>query len=254
MFFDYIYLLLIIIVIIFIIFIIYLSYDYRTIEPFGLQEDTSKNINKLIKDISVFNKNYNSINNYTNFEKEIDNRDKNRDNIKRLQLNNEKLNKNINVANTIKKLELTTKPTIAQFPIDKLIKTIKSKYNSQYISTFSNDILKYGILVNDKCLTVNGLCKEDFCLLNCKNNLYTSTSQKFSTERVNNANDAAKIMNVTSDKISTKNVYPFNIFKSAVNDNCLTINNEGITVENCNLNNIKQQWEISPNENICVLK
>ena len=28
----------------------------------------------------------------------------------------------------------------------------------------------------------------------------------------------------------------------------------GITVEQCNLNNIKQQWEISPDENICVLE
>ena len=52
----------------------------------------------------------------------------------------------------------------------------------------------------------------------------------------------------------SKNVYPYNIFKSLVNDNCLTISNDGITVEQCNLNNIKQQWEISPNENLCVLE
>ena len=33
----------------------------------------------------------------------------------------------------------------------------------------------------------------------------------------------------------------------------MSITNNGITLENCNLNDIKQQWQISPNENICVL-
>jgi hypothetical protein len=61
-------------------------------------------------------------------------------------------------------------------------------------------------------------------------------------------------MNVPVSKISKKNVYPFNIFTSAVNNNCLTISNDGLTVEKCNLNNIKQQWEISPDENICLIE
>ena len=43
---------------------------------------------------------------------------------------------------------------------------------------------KYGILANDKCLTVNGLCKDEFCLLDCQNNLYTSDSQKFNTKEL----------------------------------------------------------------------
>ena len=61
-------------------------------------------------------------------------------------------------------------------------------------------------------------------------------------------------MNVPEYKISSTNVYPFNIFKSTVNDNCLSINTNGISVEKCNLNKINQQWEISPDENICILK
>ena len=56
------------------------------------------------------------------------------------------------------------------------------------------------------------------------------------------------------NKISTTNIYPYNIFTSTVNNNCLTIGDKGITIEKCNLNNIKQQWEISPDENLCVLK
>ena len=61
-------------------------------------------------------------------------------------------------------------------------------------------------------------------------------------------------MNVPVETISTDNVYPYNIFKSLINDKCLTISNDGMTVKYCNLNNIKQQWEISPDENLCVLK
>ena len=108
--------------------------------------------------------------------------------------------------------------------------------------------------MNDKCLTVNGLCKDDFCLQNCQNNLYATDSQKFYTDRIYSADDITRIMKITKDKVSNKNVYPFNIFRSKVNDKCLSINNDGLRVENCNLNNISQQWAISPNENICLPK
>ena len=252
MFIDYIYLLLIIIVICFIVFLIYLSYEYKTIECFKSPVLNSlSNIKYNTYNINEYNNDFDI--SYKNLITEIHNRDVSRDNIKNIELY-EKINKNINETNNLKLLQTKLTPEQKQFPIDKLIKTIKSKYNSQYISTFSNDMKKYGILANDKCLTVNGLCKEEFCLLDCQTNLYTSDSQKFSTNRINSASDAATIMNVSVNKISDKNVYPFNIFKSFVNDNCLTISNDGITVENCNLNNIKQQWEISPDDNLCVLK
>jgi len=252
MFIDYIYLLLIIIVICFIVFLIYLSYEYKTIECFESPVLNSlSNIKYNTYNINEYNNDFDI--SYKNLITEIHNRDVSRDNLKNIQLY-EKINKNINETNNLKLLQTKLTPEQKQFPIDKLIKTIKSKYNSQYISTFSNDMKKYGILVNDKCLTVNGLCKEEFCLLDCQTNLYTSDSQKFSTNRINSASDAATFMNVSVNKISDKNVYPFNVFKSFVNDNCLTISNDGITVENCNLNNIKQQWEISPDDNLCVLK
>ena len=264
---DYLYLLLIVSVILYIIYLIYLSYEYRKndqIEDFTITYPNLINIantyysngNSGLQNTAIMNAN--TINNkfetsYNDLLMEINNRDITRDSIKNINLNI-KTNLNLKNSNQVKNSQQTLIPQTKQFPIDKLIKTIKSKYNSQYISTFSNDIKKYGILVNDKCLTVNGLCKEDFCLLDCQNNLYTSDSQKFSTERINSDADAASIMNIPIDKISSKNIYPFNIFKSSVNDKCLNITNDGITVENCNINNIKQQWEISPDENICVLK
>jgi len=249
---DYIYLILILVLIGCIVFIIYLSYEYRINEGFNNKSlipvtfDANvikSQIDEQKESLSSQYKNFN-VNAYSRQLLNINN-----DNQKIIDMtnkNNINSQKLVNLQNGISSDSNT-------FPIDKLIKTIKSKYNSQYLSTFSNDANNYGILVNDKCLTVNGLCKDEFCLLNCQNNLYTSDSQKFSSTRINSASEAAKAMNVDVGKISTNNIYPFNIFKSLINNNCLTISNNGLTVEKCNLNNIKQQWQISPNENICVL-
>jgi hypothetical protein len=254
MFIDYIYLLLIIFIICCIIYTIYLSYEYRTIENFIVKSATILPLPTFSK--IVFNRTgevYSFDQSYYNANNEIVNRSINKDNLKQLDLY-KKLNTNLASSQELQKLSTQNIVKPPTFPIDKLIKTIKSKYNAQYISTTANNMKNYGILINDKCLTVNGLCKDDFCLLNCQNNLYSTDSQKFKTQRITSDNDAATAMNVSIDKISKKNIYPFNIFRSLVNDNCLTISNDGITVENCNLNNIQQQWEISPNENICVLK
>jgi hypothetical protein len=70
--------------------------------------------------------------------------------------------------------------------------------------------------------------------------------------RVEKTRESIK-MKIPKNKVSSKNVYPFNIFRSKVNDKCLSINNDGLIVEKCNLNNLNQQWSISPNENICLL-
>jgi hypothetical protein len=272
MFIDYIYLLLIITVICFIIFMIYLSYEYRNIECTYNESRDSKTIdnesriieNFLVPELSNLSSikyNLDDLNakakdintNYINLNDELYNKDISRDNIKNINVSHKQLqhladSKLLNVANNnLKSIPMT-------FPIDKLIKTIKSKYNSQYLSTTSNDSNNYGILVNEGCLTVNGLCKDEYCTLNCQSNLYSSDSQKFKTTRIESNADAAKVMNIPIERISTKNIYPFNIFTSLVNNKCLSISNDGISVDSCNLNNIRQQWEISPDENICVLE
>ncbi len=140
------------------------------------------------------------------------------------------------------------------FPVNKPIKTIKSKNNSNYLSVITNDQNeKYGIVINDKCLTVSGLCGNDsYCLTDCQNNLYASDSQKFYTTRINTSADASKIMG-SGVELNSKNVYPFNIFRSKVDDTCLALSNDGVTLEKCNLNDIRHQWNISPDENICLL-
>ena len=275
MFIDYIYLMLTIILICFIIFLIYLSYEYRQLDDPSehIQSSKSKECKehfvgntpnlpplKKMSKISFDLYNYNKLANnfdqsYININTEINNRDFTTDNIKNIKLH-DKITQNlinsqklINIKKTLENSQVQEK-----YPIDKLIKTIKSKYNSQYISTVGFDKTKYAIIANDKCLTVSGLCKEPFCLLDCQKGLYSSDSQKFKTERILSEVEAAKSMNIPIGKVATTNIYPFNIFKSLINNNCLTLSKDGITVEPCNVNNIKQQWEISPDENICVLE
>jgi len=245
---DYIYLLLIFCLIGCIIFIIYLSYEYRIREGFTLP-----NINNKLINYDLINNSKKFIDNYNNFINDTTNKQTTKNNLINLKLLDNS-NAILNSSKHLKNLKNIINTKHNSYPIHKIISTIKSKYNSQYLSLFANDYSKYGILVNDKCLTVNGLCKDEFCLLQCQDGLYTSDSQKFLSKRIYNSTDASKVMNIPENQISTTNIYPFNIFTSVVNNNCLTINNEGITIEKCNLNNIKQQWEISPDENLCVLK
>ena len=248
---DYIYLLLIFVLIGGILFFIYLSYEYRntqTLESFivpQINQFPQQNQN-LSNNIGSFLDNYNQlmsnaynrqiVNDASSYQKLV-----------------HQMSSNLNDSTALLKQKNGLQPIPQSFPIDKLIKTIKSNYNSQYLSLFANDINKYGILVNDKCMTVNGLCKDEFCLQNCQDSLYTTDSQKFYTNRVYSTDDVSRIMKITKDKVNSKNIYPFNIFRSNVNDKCLSINNDGLSVENCNLNSINQQWSISPNENICVM-
>jgi hypothetical protein len=245
---EYIYLLLILVLIGSILFLIYLSYEYRTIEPFIVtQLDTYNGITPNIRTAAI-----NHLSNYQDLINNAYTQQINKQNIINLDLL-DKTQLNISNSAKLEKMNKNLNVITDEFPNDKMIKTIKNNYNSQYLSTNANDKDKYGILMNDKCLTVGGLCKDDYCLLNCQNNLYTSNSQKFYPNRIYNDTDAAAVMNVDISKINNKNVYPFNIFRSAVNNKCLSVTNDGVTIEKCNLNDLRHQWKISPNENICVL-
>lgn len=253
MFIDYIYLILILVLIGSILFFIYLSYEYRKPNPDieNFITLTPNNLPNLNSNVSVQLGSF--IDNYNQLLVNTSNRQIISDNIGYHNLNKQYIS-NLNDTNKILNLQNNLKPIPETFPVDKLIKTIKSNYNAQYLSLFANDQNKYGVLVNDKCFTVNGLCKDEYCLQNCQNNLYTTDSQKFYTQRIYSSDDVSRIMNISPEKVNSSNVYPFNIFRSKVNDKCLNITNDGLSVEKCNLNSINQQWSISPNENICLLE
>lgn len=261
---DYIYLIIILALVSVVIFLIYLSYEYRIFNqtPHSAQSNITESFTASLQIPATYNNlspNYqknlaNFINNYTNTGVNAYNQQIIKDNALYNSLLNQ-YQKNYNNSETIVKLKNNIAPIHKTFPIDEVIKTIKSNYNSQYVSTITNDINKYGILANDKCFSVSGTCPNNmpFCLQDCQKGLYTTDSQKFYTNRIYSAVDAANIMGVSPDRINTKNIYPFNIFRSSVNDNCLTIDNDGLGVAPCNLNTLNQQWQISPDENICVL-
>jgi hypothetical protein len=251
---DYIYLILILVLIGSILFFINLSYEYRQVDNVIKEGFLNPQINQLPEENTNYSKNLGKfLDNYEQLMANTYNRQMINDNSGYQQLKNQ-IASNLRDTTTLLKIKQGIEPIPEIYPINQLIKTIKSNYNSQYLSLFANDINKYGILVNDKCFTVNGLCKDEFCLQNCQNNLYTTDSQKFYTDRVHSADDVSRLMKIPKAKVSSKNIYPFNIFRSKINDKCLSINNDGVSIEKCNLNNINQQWSISPNENICLLK
>ena len=166
---------------------------------------------------------------------------------------------NLGIAN---KTNVSNKSSI--FPGGSLIKTIKSKNNAQMLSLTSNDVAgKYGVNINDQCLTVSGTCANNnkYCTQDCQNSLYSSDSQKFTVKNIATIADAKKIMGSTSSinsasinsaSINSANVYPFNIVMSGVDNTCLAMSNSGVTLEECNLNDIRHQWSISPDDNICL--
>lgn len=240
------YFLIIILLILLIIFLIFQSHQYTDIEGFDVP----------ILPVDLINLNANNgINNDLKiFDIISNNKYINNVNKKNITTLNNLMQNKIIINDLKKKIGLLSQSNITQFPSDKPIKTIKSNYNSQLLSTNFIDSNKYNILANSKCLTVAGLCSGDFCLQNCQAGLYSSNSQRFKSVRINNKFDAAKLMNVDISYISNNNTYPYNVFVSDVNGKCLSSVDGGIIVHKCNLNDKKQQWLISPDENICKLE
>lgn len=243
-----IYLVLILLLVILIIFLIYQSHQYTdvNIENFAEPQITM-----------IDNQNANQVNSLKldleNLNTVIKNKIINSENMNILDAEL-KTKLNLQRIDELKRLARIYKNTSPDFPPEETIKTIKSNYNSQLLSTNNVDVNKYNIIANNKCLTVAGLCPGEFCLQDCQKGMYSSNSQRFKSERISNIFEAAKAMNVDTALISDNNEYPFNIFRSDVNGKCLTSTNNGIVIDTCNLNNTQQQWKISPDDNVCKLE
>lgn len=127
-----------------------------------------------------------------------------------------------------------------------VIKSIKGT-NEQIISTFPVDLDNYQIQINDKCLTVYD---DNKYLLDKCNVSSMSDSQKFYTKRIYNSNNAKL---ETGKNVNNLADYPYNMFKSRVTDHCLALDNDGISVAKCHPDDIRQQFKISGEANICPL-
>ena len=136
------------------------------------------------------------------------------------------------------------------FPEGESVKTIKSKFNNQYISVLPQQINDetYAIHANDQCLQVY---QNNYMLGKCVNTSNYLHPQYFEIKKIMNNINAKNIMN--SKQINDTG-FPYTIFKHKNTNNCLSLDNEGIYMDKCDANNLSQKWEISPNENICIDK
>jgi hypothetical protein len=108
---------------------------------------------------------------------------------------------------------------------------------------------EYQIIINGDCLTVYG--KDKVLLKPCNTGLNISDSQRFATDRIQNPQHAKYIYG--KEPSAYKPIaYPYNIFRSKVTGKCLIFDNNNVILGECTPSNIKQQWKISPNENICL--
>ena len=170
-------------------------------------------------------------------------------------------NKILNLNNDIDKLALALKNARHDlaltsmnndFPVGFDIKTIKSvdKGSAPVVLSLNpageNDT--YQVNINGQCLTVYS--KKDVRLKPCQMGKSVSDSQKFSTDRIQTKLGAQAI---TKEKyINPAVVYPYNIFRSSLTGECMTLDDAGdIVLKQCSGNNIKQQWLISPDEKLC---
>lgn len=136
------------------------------------------------------------------------------------------------------------------FPENENVKTIKSKFNNQYLSVLPQQINDetYAIQANDQCLQVY---QNNYFLGKCANTSNYLHPQYFEIKKIMNNINAKNIMNST--QISDTG-FPYTIFKHKNTNHCLSLDNEGLYIDKCDANNLSQKWEISPNENICIDK
>ena len=77
--------------------------------------------------------------------------------------------------------------------IDSMINDgLTDSFSKKHMGEITNDVNKYGILANDKCMSVSGTCANGgpFCMQECQKGLYTTDSQKFYTNRIYSAADS----------------------------------------------------------------
>ena len=127
-----------------------------------------------------------------------------------------------------------------------LVRTIKSNYNGSLLTTNPYDLNAYQVQINDKCLTVYDDNK--YLLEKCNTKGERSDTQKFTTHRIKDLYNAKAITGRTATKIVE---YPYNLFKSDLTDQCLTIDDEGVSVQVCLPDNDKQHFKISSEPLLC---
>lgn len=126
-------------------------------------------------------------------------------------------------------------------------KVVNSIQNGDELTAIPIDDNLFRLQINDKCLTVYG--DKNYKLNNCDSRAH---SQNFEIKEVKDYYDAHKHTGVNPNKKHT-DVYPYSLIKSSIPPyNCLTVDNEGVSVQECNPNNSNQYWNMKNKVNECV--
>ena len=198
------------------------------------------------QDMVSINYKTNNLNVY-NLELEIDT----------LQNTNNELNNKIyeinklkpfNLQSKLKKLEdfkYTLKNKLNKYDVFEPFTTASSQFNNNQLSINTTNE-KYKILMNGKCLS--SYKAKDYKLTNCN---VDSKSQYFSPRLIQ---DKLQAKNINKDNVipSDKIKYPYYQIRSSLSNDCVISDVDGIKITPCSSNNIKQQWKISKNDNICI--
>ena len=180
--------------------------------------------------------------------------------IETLQTNNNQLNSQIEEINNLspfnlqsklkklKDLKYTLTHNLTKYDAFEPFTTASSQYNSNQLAmnNINKNNKQYKILMNGKCLS--SYKAKDYKLTNCN---MDSNSQYFSPRLIQNKLQAKNINKdnvIPSDKIK----YPYYQIRSSLSNDCLLSDVDGIKITPCSSNNIKQQWKISKNDNICI--
>jgi len=141
-------------------------------------------------------------------------------------------------------LETFTNPTKSS--TSSMMKTLSSAYNAQQISAIPVSDNSFKIQVNDNCITVYG--DIDYTMKKCEN---TNYSQNFNYNLIQNASDAKAATGVMPNQSQPIN-YPYSLVSSGISNNCLNIDDDGISLLPCNPNKLNQQWTLNNTPNYCM--
>ena len=142
-------------------------------------------------------------------------------------------------------LETFTNPTKSSSS-SSMMKTLSSAYNAQQISAIPVSDNSFKIQVNDNCITVYG--DTDYTMKKCEN---TNYSQNFNYNLIQNASDAKAATGVMPNQSQPIN-YPYSLVSSGISNNCLNIDDDGISLLPCNPNKLNQQWKLNNKPNYCM--
>lgn len=149
------------------------------------------------------------------------------------------------------------------YPKGNPIQTIRSMHNSQVLSVEPQDSQRntYAIKINDKCLNVY---QDSYGLRDCQQlgNDVQYHPQYFEAKRIMNEIDAQKYKGVGLGSDSSNSAdyaangsygtsYPYTAFIHRNTRQCLTLDDDGAFMAQCDPANTRQHWQVSDQSHKC---